>query len=258
MYEMLTGRPPFIGENPISIVMKHVHDDPPPLTGMEKYGDEGRKITWLVERLLDKNPERRPSPGERIVEFVDGRIDESALMGRPVSVAFSQTDTRSSAAGHPSRGTARDFVQDASETMPPVSSDAKTIPPVASVDVNDPSYQTAVLENATSPPSPPPVPTSDETAMIQRPEVIATRESAVPVATAQEEPEDEAGETRILSLQEIMPETATTLEPGGPRIRRSQEHSPHSLTHSLNALNALNQSIHSMCAPRAALSSPSS
>ena len=122
MYEMLTGRPPFIGENPISIVMKHVHDDPPPLTGMDKYGDEGRKITWLVERLLDKNPERRPSPGERIVEYVDGRIDESELMGRPVSVGFATTDNRGSVAGHPGRGAARDFVPEVGETMPPICS----------------------------------------------------------------------------------------------------------------------------------------
>jgi serine/threonine protein kinase len=82
MYEMLSGRPPFIGENPISIVMKHVHDDPPPLAGLERHGALGRKLVWLVDRLLEKNAARRPTPADRIVAYLDGLIDESDLMGQ--------------------------------------------------------------------------------------------------------------------------------------------------------------------------------
>ncbi|MCB9729352.1 MAG: protein kinase [Deltaproteobacteria bacterium] len=84
MYEMLSGRPPFIGENPISIVMKHVHDDPPPLGGLERFGAVGRKLSWLIDRLLEKNPARRPTPADRIVAYLDDHIDESDLMGQPM------------------------------------------------------------------------------------------------------------------------------------------------------------------------------
>lgn len=90
MYEMLSGRPPFIGENPISIVMKHVHDDPPPLGGLERHGALGRKLTWLIDRLLEKNPARRATPADRIVAYLDGLIDESDLMGRPLPQAVIQ------------------------------------------------------------------------------------------------------------------------------------------------------------------------
>ena len=86
MYEMLTGRPPFVGENPISIVMKHVHDDPPPLVGLDRFGEDGRKLEWLVERLLEKNPARRPSPSERIVKYLDGSVTQAELLGRAPTV----------------------------------------------------------------------------------------------------------------------------------------------------------------------------
>jgi serine/threonine protein kinase len=230
MYEMLTGRPPFIGENPISIVMKHVHDDPPPLTGMEKYGDVGRQARWLVERLLEKNPARRPFPGERIVEFIDGRIDESTLMGRPVASLGSQGGARATTVGHPDRADPRDFAEEAGETMPPVSSSAKTIPPATPTTPTaeeDDGYHTAVLGNTTQPPGPPPstptVPSSDETAMIQRPEALIEGETRPTDAAALD---DGADDTRILSLEQIASLTPPSPPRGpgsGPRIRRSGE-----------------------------------
>jgi serine/threonine protein kinase len=85
MYEMLTGRPPFMGENPISIVMMHVYDDPPPLVGMERYGLLGKRLTRLVGHMLEKNPNRRPPSAESVIRFLDGRIDETELVGRAVS-----------------------------------------------------------------------------------------------------------------------------------------------------------------------------
>ena len=84
MYEMLTGRPPFMGENPISIVMMHVYDDPPPLVGMDKYGLLGKRLTRLVGHMLEKNPNRRPPSAEQVIQFLDGRIDEIELVGRAV------------------------------------------------------------------------------------------------------------------------------------------------------------------------------
>ena len=95
MYEMLTGRPPFVGENPISIVMKHVHDDPPPIVGVERYGERARQLIWLVDRLLEKNPARRPSPAEQIVEFLDGNLEQTALVGHVGPAAAQRRSPRS-------------------------------------------------------------------------------------------------------------------------------------------------------------------
>lgn len=81
MYEMLTGRPPFLGENPISIVMKHVYDDAPPLTGMEKHGQLGAELKVLIEALLEKNPARRPESAEKVLSYFDGKITIETLTG---------------------------------------------------------------------------------------------------------------------------------------------------------------------------------
>ncbi|HUS06561.1 MAG TPA: protein kinase [Bryobacteraceae bacterium] len=57
-YEMLTGRPPFIGENPLSILAAILHQEPKPpgQTSGRTLPDEAERI---VLRCLRKDPERR-------------------------------------------------------------------------------------------------------------------------------------------------------------------------------------------------------
>ena len=35
--------------------------------------------------MLEKNPNRRPPSAEKVIQFLDGRIDETELVGRPVA-----------------------------------------------------------------------------------------------------------------------------------------------------------------------------
>ena len=61
MYEMVAGRPPFTGENPVSIAYKQVHDAPQPLNQI--VADVPRPYEAIVAKLLAKNPEMRyPTP----------------------------------------------------------------------------------------------------------------------------------------------------------------------------------------------------
>jgi len=57
LFELLTGRLPFDGDNPIEIAMRHVHDAPPPPSswrpGLSRAADE------VVLRALEKAPDRR-------------------------------------------------------------------------------------------------------------------------------------------------------------------------------------------------------
>ena len=215
MYEMLTGRPPFVGENPISIVMKHVHDDPPPLTGLERYGEQGRRLTWLVESLLKKTPNRRPSPGERIVAFLDGRIDEAELMGR--STVSSATVTAGlqrfeGGGGSQDRRTLRDFADDAvhAQDIERAQADGEDLapPPLpmdALLETGDisPSAETSLLQLSdtnTQPPLPPQVPASDQTALIARPESLAGDDTRTSGEIPTAEP---GGATRIMSAESV-------------------------------------------------------
>ncbi len=58
LYEMLAGRPPFTGEGPFGVALKHLHEVPPPL---HKVAPEvPRELEAIVEQALEKDPERRP------------------------------------------------------------------------------------------------------------------------------------------------------------------------------------------------------
>ena len=70
MYEMVAGRPPFTGENPVAIAYKQVHDQPTPLNKI--VDGIPRPFEAIVAKLLAKDPEaallerprtaRRPAP----------------------------------------------------------------------------------------------------------------------------------------------------------------------------------------------------
>jgi eukaryotic-like serine/threonine-protein kinase len=57
MYEMVAGRPPFTGENPVSIAYKQVHDAPQPL--VQIVADVPRSFEAIVAKLLAKDPKMR-------------------------------------------------------------------------------------------------------------------------------------------------------------------------------------------------------
>jgi serine/threonine-protein kinase len=78
-YECLTGRPAFEGDNPVTIALKQVRQDPEPLPGELPEGVRG-----LIGRALAKDPERRFPDGAAFVGAVD-----DLLAGRPVPAAAS-------------------------------------------------------------------------------------------------------------------------------------------------------------------------
>ena len=57
MYEMVAGRPPFTGENPVAIAYKQVHDRPQPLNQL--VDDMPRPFEAIVAKLLAKDPKLR-------------------------------------------------------------------------------------------------------------------------------------------------------------------------------------------------------
>jgi beta-lactam-binding protein with PASTA domain len=57
MYELVAGKPPFTGENPVSIAYKQVHDAPQPL--VQIVADVPRSFEAIVAKLLAKDPKLR-------------------------------------------------------------------------------------------------------------------------------------------------------------------------------------------------------
>jgi beta-lactam-binding protein with PASTA domain len=57
MYEMVAGKPPFTGENPVSIAYKQVHDQPTPLNRI--VDNVPRPFEAIVAKLLAKDPKLR-------------------------------------------------------------------------------------------------------------------------------------------------------------------------------------------------------
>lgn len=67
LYEMLTGRLPFNGENPVSIAMQHVEEEPVPPTSIRH--NIPPMLEAIVLRAMNKNPEVRPTSAEMVQEL---------------------------------------------------------------------------------------------------------------------------------------------------------------------------------------------
>jgi serine/threonine-protein kinase len=64
LYELVAGRPPFTGDNPVSIAYKQVHDAPQPLNQL--VADVPKPFEAIVARLLAKNADKRYPTAEAL------------------------------------------------------------------------------------------------------------------------------------------------------------------------------------------------
>jgi eukaryotic-like serine/threonine-protein kinase len=58
LYEMLAGRPPFVGSSPVAVATMHVQDEPPPLRTLAP--DVPDNVVAACHQALAKNPADRP------------------------------------------------------------------------------------------------------------------------------------------------------------------------------------------------------
>ena len=69
LYEMLTGAPPFSGQNPISVIMKHIRESPP-LIG-EAHVEIPAQTQQIVLKLLAKEPVDRYQSAEELLQTLN-------------------------------------------------------------------------------------------------------------------------------------------------------------------------------------------
>lgn len=65
LYEILSGFPPFQGEDRVAIALKHLHDDPPPFNEDLKIP---HGVTYLVQKALAKDPAKRFQDADEMAE----------------------------------------------------------------------------------------------------------------------------------------------------------------------------------------------
>jgi eukaryotic-like serine/threonine-protein kinase len=96
LYELLTGRPPFMGDSPVAIAYQHVRENPVPPSRLDP-----ELPPWadaIVLRAMEKDP------NDRYQSAADMRSDiQRALSGFPVAAALPMTQSYA----HPSPGTRR-------------------------------------------------------------------------------------------------------------------------------------------------------
>ncbi|WP_437274864.1 protein kinase [Sorangium sp. So ce375] len=83
LFECLTGRPPFLGANALSLLMKVVLEEPPRLG--ELRSDVPEPIERLVARMLSKEAGHRPRDGAAVAEELSALAHAGLPAGRSVT-----------------------------------------------------------------------------------------------------------------------------------------------------------------------------
>jgi beta-lactam-binding protein with PASTA domain/predicted Ser/Thr protein kinase len=106
LYEMVAGRPPFSGENPVSIAYKQVHEQPQPLNQL--VADVPKSFEAIVAKLLAKKPEIRYPTAEAVRDdlrrFRNGEPVQalaSALGSSPATTAVPRAAVAAATVGLP-------------------------------------------------------------------------------------------------------------------------------------------------------------
>jgi serine/threonine protein kinase/tetratricopeptide (TPR) repeat protein len=74
-YEMLSGRPPFVADTPVAVMLKHVSEQHEPLRQLVgKHVPEA--VDALLGRLLAKDPDQRPRDGRELLALLNAMPPE--------------------------------------------------------------------------------------------------------------------------------------------------------------------------------------
>ena len=68
-YEMLSGRPPFLDENSVTLIFKHINEPPTPL--IEKVPELVPELCDIVHKMIEKLPENRYQNALEVEEVLD-------------------------------------------------------------------------------------------------------------------------------------------------------------------------------------------
>lgn len=114
LYEMLTGRVPFVGDTPVAVAMQHVQDPPPPITDFAP--ETPPAVVAVVMKALEKNPKNRFQSAREMADALmkakDGKLDPAAVVlessgPRPAVKPAQQSARMRELSPHSAQGSAR-------------------------------------------------------------------------------------------------------------------------------------------------------
>ena len=114
LYEMLTGRVPFVGDTPVAVAMQHVQDPPPPITDFAP--ETPPAVVAVVMKALEKNPKNRFQSAREMADALmkakDGKLDPASVVlessgPRPAVKPAQQSARMRELSPHGAQGTAR-------------------------------------------------------------------------------------------------------------------------------------------------------
>lgn len=83
LYELLTGRPPFVGDSPVSVAYQHVREAPVPPT--KRYPEAPAQLDPIVMRALAKDPAQRYPDAATFREALDAALDGRTMSRRQMT-----------------------------------------------------------------------------------------------------------------------------------------------------------------------------
>ena len=83
LFECLAGRPPFLGDEPMSVLVKVVTEVPPDVRTLRS--DVPRDLGAVVSRCLDKDPRRRYATAEDLANDLRRYLDNRPTKARPLA-----------------------------------------------------------------------------------------------------------------------------------------------------------------------------
>jgi serine/threonine-protein kinase len=121
LYEMLTGVPPFHDPDPTALAMKHLQEQPEPLTALNPRVPPG--LEWLVRKVLAKEPAQRyrnaDQLGISIEEYerqgIEATRPQQSIQAEVASTSTPPPPTRSRPAPTPSKTASESDTQSTSQ-----------------------------------------------------------------------------------------------------------------------------------------------
>jgi serine/threonine-protein kinase len=86
LYELLSGKPPFTGQNSLELMLEALHEEPRPLRALEP--SVPRDVETIVMKCLEKDPARRYDSARTFAEDLGRYLEGEPILARPPTLGY--------------------------------------------------------------------------------------------------------------------------------------------------------------------------